>query len=274
MGKLMRIYVPTRAREDKQITARALLMAGVPFTLVVDWIERESWLRKVEELRGSRGKVDLLVCGKNTPRHIGAVRQFIVDQHSADNEYGPGVLMLDDDLRFFKRRTDDPTKFLSASSKEIVGCLGQLTMLMRDYAHGGLCAREGANRSTKRIEECTRLLRALWYDVTVLRKQKIRFDRMTVMEDFDVALQLLRAGYKSFCYRDFVQDQTQSNAPGGCSIYRTLDVQAAGAKALNKLHPEFTKVVQKTTTTAWQGATRYDINVMWKKAYLSSGKEL
>lgn len=265
---MMKIYIPTRARNAKQITARALVAAGIPFTRVVDYEERGVWQAGKQEREAS-----LLVCPQKYDRHIGAVRQYIIDQHNVKKD-GAALLMLDDDLRFFRRRDDDPTKFLRASDSDVRTCLNQMTTLMRKYAHGGLCAREGANREVEPLLECKRLLRALCYDVTVLRKEKIRFDSMVVMEDFHVALTLLERGYKSFCYRAYVQDQTQSNAPGGCSTYRTLDRQAAGARALHKAHPYFVKVVEKTTSTAWNGATRTDVQVAWQRAFLSSGKEL
>src|ERR1035441_9939519 len=134
--------------------------------------------------------------------------------------------MLDDDLRFFRRRTDDPTKFLPVTNGQLELCMGDLERLMQKYAHGGLLAREGGNRITERTKENTRLLRALAYNVDVLRKHKIKFDR-GAMEDFDVALQLLRLGYKSVALCSYVQRQTRSNAPGGCSTYRTPAYQAA-----------------------------------------------
>jgi hypothetical protein len=101
----------------------------------------------------------------------------------------------------------------------------------------------------------------------VLKKEGVRFDRLPVMEDFDVALQLLRKGYPSLTLNNWVQDQSTSNAPGGCSTYRSLEVQAKGAKGLARLHPNVVKLVEKTTKGAWGGGTRTDVQVAWKKAY-------
>jgi hypothetical protein len=198
------------------------------------------------------------------------VRQYIVDQHNS-KKLGSVLLMLDDDLRFFKRRTDDPTKFLPITGGELETCMSDMDKLMTKYAHGGILARKGGNHITTRTKENTRLLRALAYNVEVLRKYKIKFDR-GAMEDFDVALQLLQLGYKNVALCSYVQDQQRSNAPGGCSTYRTPAYQAAWCKRLHELHPDFVKLVEKTTKVAWGGTartTRTDVVISWKKAYES-----
>lgn len=260
----MHIYIPTLARADKQITLANLTPRLLEkTTLVVNHNERVAY-KGVSERYG----VQLLVCPP-TVTTIGDARQHIVDKHDV-KQLGPTILMLDDDLRFFSRRIDDKTKFLPVNSGTLETCMIVLGRLMVNYAHGGILAREGGNRMVTPLVTNTRLLRALAYNVEVMRKHRVRFDRQIVMEDFDVALQLLRLGYKSVALCSYVQDQGTSNAPGGCSTYRTLQRQAEGAKALHRHHPDFVKLVQKTTTTAWGGATRTDVIVSWKKAYQSS----
>lgn len=192
---------------------------------------------------------------------IGKVRQHVIDISD-----GP-VLMLDDDLRFFARRRDDPTKFVKASSKDVAAMLAAVEKALERHAHVAVAFREGANRNTDDTLLNVRCLRALGYDASVLKKEGVRFDRLPVMEDFDVALQLLRKGYPSLTLNRWVQDQGTSNAPGGCSTYRSLEVQAKGAKGLARLHPGVVKVVQKETKGAWGGGTRTDVQVAWKKAY-------
>jgi hypothetical protein len=90
------------------------------------------------------------------------------------------------------------------------------------------------------------------------------------MEDFDVTLQLLRKGHRNAVLNQWAQDQGTSNAPGGCSTYRTPEVQAAGAYGLQKLHPDFVTVVDKETKQAWGGGVRKDVRIAWKKALESS----
>jgi hypothetical protein len=261
----MRIYIPTRGRVNDQVTLHSLrnckrLLKDV--VLVVDHAEGDN------QIINGYQCAQVLACPKNA-NSIGKVRQFIVDQHDV-KKYGPHVLMLDDDLRFFVRRQDDKTKFLPITDVGLETCIMTVDKMLKQYAHVGILAREGGNRITDPIKECTRLLRALAYDVNVLRKKQVRFDRIIIMEDFDVALQLLRLGYRNAALCSYVQDQGGSQAAGGCSLYRTLERQAEGARGLAKLHAPFVKLVQKTTKTAWGGGTRTDVIVQWKQAYETS----
>jgi hypothetical protein len=253
----VKIYIPTLARTDNQITLHNLPnLVLEDVVLVVDKKDRIPF----------GGASTILTC----PAHgIGKVRQWIIDNHDV-KKYGRSLLMLDDDLSFAVRRKDDPTKFLPSTAADVIAMLNETADMAQEYAHGGILSREGGNRVLSNYKENSRNLRALFYDVTIMRKLDIRFDRIPVMEDFDVALQLLRAGYQSITVARYVQDQIRSNAPGGCSTYRTREVQRKGALGLQKLHPQFVKTVEKTTKTAWNGETRTDVMVQWKKAYESS----
>lgn len=198
---------------------------------------------------------------------IGPTRQWICDT------FGGNILMLDDDLVFFTRRTDKPTLFSDANAVEMVNLFFTIKHYMDaiPVAHGGVAPREGANRFTESVLWNVRCLRALFYNADILAKEKIKFTDMEVMEDFHVALSLLERGYPSLTLNHMVQNQNGSNLPGGCSEYRTLDVQARAAARLKELHPEHVDVVVKKTKVAWGGQERTDVKVWWKNAYNSSG---
>lgn len=194
---------------------------------------------------------------------IGKVRQWIID--NSDGK----VLMLDDDLDFFVRRLDDRTKLTKASPRDINNMLMACDAALDKYAHIGIATREGANRNVEPIIENVRLLRALGYRADILKHLKVRFDRIPVMEDFDVALQLLERGHPSACINHWTQDQPGSNTEGGCSTYRTSEVQAQGAHGLSQRHPEFVTVIEKPPLKSggWDGKPRTDVRIAWKKAY-------
>lgn len=204
--------------------------------------------------------------------NIGKVRQFIVDRHDV-KKLGPKILMLDDDLNFSKRRKDDPKKFEIVVPSDFTAMLKRIEKLLDRFAHVSIRHREMAHEAEE-TEYCVRALRALAYDVKVLRENKVRFDRLTVMEDFDVTLRLLRLGFPNAVIADYVQNQRGSGNAGGCSTYRTLEVQAEGARMLAAAHPDFVKIVTKKTKGAWGGGERTDVKISWKKAYLSSEREL
>jgi hypothetical protein len=214
-------------------------------------------------------QVELIAVPPDYAGGIGIKRRFIVDQHDVAR-YGPKLVMVDDDLSFAKRRKDNPDKFDSATPRDVVAIFQKLEALLDQYAHVSLRSRQGANQEHRALVENTRAMTVLGFDVNVIRKHGIKFDRLRVMEDFDVVLQLLRLGYKNAVIGDYIFSGSPSNSSGGCSIERTMKVQKEAAEKLAELHAPFVKTVLKQTTSAWNGAERTDVVVQWKKAYESS----
>lgn len=93
------------------------------------------------------------------------------------------------------------------------------------------------------------------------------------MQDLDLGLSVLRRGGHSAVLYHWAQGHTSSNAPGGCSTYRTQATQQASAERLHALHPEFVRLVTKRTAgSSWAGATdgagtRTDVVVSWRRAF-------
>jgi hypothetical protein len=197
---------------------------------------------------------------------IGPKRQWIIDN------FGPKVLMLDDDLTFATRRQDDPTKFVPSSERELEQMVEWLDACLDSYPHVGVSVREGGNRNTELHLWNGRMLRVHGFRTDVLKKENIRFDRLPFMSDFDVTLQILRAGYVNLKINWMVQNQRSSNAPGGCSTYRTIEGLRESAHKLKALHPDYVTLVEKQTKGAWNGQARTDVSIQWKKAYQQSGK--
>ena len=193
---------------------------------------------------------------------LSPTRQWILDNCPEDK-----VLMMDDDLRFMVRRTDDRTKLAQASVEDVTQMVMEIEKELDTYAHVGVLARQGANRilETPRVE-CTRMMRLLAYDLNVVRKVGARFDRVITKQDFDMTLQLLRAGYANSVLTEYAHDQPGSNTAGGCSIYRTQEVMTQGAHRLKELHPDYVKIVEKPEVGTW-GSSRLDVQVQWKRAY-------
>lgn len=260
----MNIYIPSTQRQHKQTT-----LANLPEEIhksVIVVVPPDELTNYVNVLKYQHAEVR--VVAPDIPSGIGHTRQWCCDQEKLV------CIMLDDDLTFADRRRDDPTKFVDASTTNIKLALETMhhRLLTGEYSHIGIAPREGGNRRTEAFSPNTRLLRALGYRTDVMRELGIRFDDMEVMEDFYVSLSLLTAGTKNCNVNWMVQNQNGSGLQGGCSTYRTMEVQARAAGQLAEKFPEFVQVVEKTTSTAWGkgGATRKDVRIQWKKAYQSS----
>lgn len=253
----MQIFIPTYGRADRQHTYKHLPKALQKHTtLVVQHRERKLY-----------SDYEHLVLPPRIET-ISPARQWIMNY--AKRQGIRKVCMLDDDLRFDYRRMDERGKFYVADDQQIKALFKEIKKCLAHYAHVGVLAREGGNRVLTSTTECTRMMRVLAYDVEVFHKEKIKFDRLPLQEDFDVTLQLLRKGFPNLVLCEWVQGQGTSNADGGCSHFRTIEMHNENAKNLHLLHPDFVKIVRKQTKGAWNGQPRLDVAVQWKKAYASS----
>jgi len=247
----MKILITTFGRPYNQVTLKSIPNA----TLVIQQRETHQYSHYHQQ--------ELIALPKEIEQ-LSDTRQWILENFSGH------VCLLDDDLTFATRRTDNPTLFYPSSKESISQMLRVIDASLDKYAHVGIAAREGANRNTEKHRFNTRVMRLLAYDMDVLRKLGVRFNRLTCMSDFDMTLQLLRAGYPNILLNRWCQNQYGSNATGGCSAYRTPKVLAESAEGLKRLHPDFVTVVEKTTKGAWGGGTRKDVRIQWKKALAAS----
>ena len=219
----MKIFIPTRGRSTTQTTLKFFpKKLQEKTTLVVDHDERDLY-----SIYPS-----VWVMPEYLESGISPKRKYIIE-HSTDSK----IVMLDDDIRFYIRKGYDDWHLRYLEPEEVPQMFGLLEEWLDDYAHCGVSAREGNNRVVKLSVENTRYMRLLAYNLDMLGG--VELGRTRIMEDFDVALQLLRQGKPSKVSYYFAQGQRGSNTDGGCSEWRNLDIQAEGAERLASLHPGF-----------------------------------
>ena len=178
--------------------------------------------------------------------------------------------MVDDDVRFVRRITDEHVALKPCEKTDVSRMWETVDWFLDHYAHVGVSARQGNNNigvggPSSLFEENTRTLRVLCYRTKEFLS--VKHGRVTVMEDFDVNLQLLRAGHKNANLYWWSQDQKMTNAPGGCSTYRTHEKHEESAKMLAELHSPYVKLRQKQNKTGGEFGTRTEVTIFWKKAY-------
>ena len=211
---------------------------------------------------------DVLVEPEDLPRGIGHTRQFIMEQTDGEDQ----TIMMDDDLVFAMRgkREDNPMYLSPCEPVDVFGMVRWLQLCTEQgagYAMAGISSREGNNRKEGRQGENTRIMRVFAINKDKFKASGANFTSLKVMEDFDVTLTLLLAGYPNIENYMFTNNQNGSNIEGGCKEYRTLDVQGDAARALAAKYPSFVQTVEKETKTSWGGGVRTDVKIFWKKAY-------
>jgi len=186
-----------------------------------------------------------------------------------DNTDTLAAIFLSDDLSFNVRR-DPGTVSLSVCTAEDVSAMLQLLtswVLDDGFGHAGVSRRRGNNTVTEEYEDITRMNDVYAYNVDDYRESGARFDRLQVRNDFDVTLTMLRQGYINRVSYTYAWGQGQSGADGGCSTYRTFDIQKAAAHQLARIHAGLVRVCVKQSKWGDVGDHRVDVNIAWKKAY-------
>jgi len=179
------------------------------------------------------------------PDHIQVYGKTI---HWILSNYKGKICILDDDLAFAIRRIKGDYHIKGCNEEEVRTILREIDQQLDVYAHVGVSAREGNNRITDDYAENVRYMRVLAYNTSLWNDIDIdRYLNMDTFVDFDLNLQLLRKGLPSYVFFKYAQGHKSSNAPGGCSVHRTMDEQARCAGLLKAYHKEFVKLVTKKT---------------------------
>lgn len=201
-------------------------------------------------------------------RGIGPKRHWI-GRH-AESQGEAKFVMMDDDIDFLIRRGPDDWRLTGQTTEDTERMFINIESYLDQYASVGISSREGNNRAgvggiADLVVAHTRVMRM--FGVRTRDWLEMEHGRVEVMEDFDLQLQLLRAGRGNACLFYFANGQKMTNAPGGCFSIRTHEVQDRSAKRLAELHPGLVRLRQKTNKTDAEGmGTRTEVTVMWKKA--------
>jgi len=194
---------------------------------------------------------------------IAAARQWILQ--NTPTKY---CLMFDDDMTFGVRRDGK----LKKAEKEDIGDMISLleSWLDEGFIHVGISARQHNFTTEADFVDIARMNNAYAFNAAKVLEAGARFDRLRVMEDFEITLTLLEAGFPNRVTYQYCWGQRCSGDSGGCSQWRTSETQAEAAQSLYRLHPASVKVVTKASKAAWGGFssnTRTDVIISWKKAF-------
>lgn len=253
MSKII-IYIPSKGRSESLRTLASIPQCRLPSVrVIVHDSEHAEYLKSLSS--------NMVVA---TPAiGISNVRQWILE--NTEKEY---PLFMDDDMDFGWRDADG--KIHKAGPEEVEEMLALLeSWLEEGFIHVGVSQRAGNNRCEKPYTEISRMNNIYAYNAKKVIAAGGRFDRLPVMEDFDMTLTLLKAGFPNRVSFEYCWGQQKSGAAGGCSAYRTFEIQRAAAFKLSQLHPGLVRVAGKQSKEAWEGvgSIRVDVQIAWKKSY-------
>jgi len=223
----------------------------------------------------SREDVKVLECPE---KGIAKVRHWI-GQYCKKKSL-PKFAMFDDDLNFAVRKGPDNCSLRPQENKDMVDMLAWIDKALDKYAHVGISPRDAAK--TQSVETGDRpltllnkrTLRTLCYRTKEFLAMK--HGRVAVMEDFDVNLQLIEAGFWNCQTYWWTNDQRQTGSPGGCASYRSHEVHEASAHKLAELHKPFVTLREKVNKAqvvkeAKAFQTRTEVTIYWEKVAMNAG---
>ena len=260
------VYIPSMGRADKRLSLGPA--AQMPEDWLVNYVVPPAEEAKYRSALAARGLSRVGVMAAHDVSGIANTRLFI--GKFAKRVGQPKFVMMDDDIKFYVRKSPDAFNLRYTKPEEVGEALTWIEISLDDHAHVSLSAREGNNRADagERVAltvNNTRTLRVLAYRTEEFLATE--HGRVPVMEDFDVNLQLLRRGLSNAVSFWWAQGQRQTNEAGGCSTYRTHELHEAAARKLADLHPGFVRLRQKENKSGGAFGHRTEVTIAWKKAF-------
>lgn len=260
----MNLYIMTRGRVGKQYT-----LSRLP----------EKWRRRT-----------YLVCPvKEVGEHLDiGVRGGIlgvphyVDNYSKKFQYIldglPGLCMdvgqteekaviLDDDLVFSRRTADGRLKTVT-DPEELGELFDYMEQLLETTALVGVHPRQMGHLAATPYVENGRIICMQGINRRLIGK--VRVDQFPILADVVLNCTMLARGQGNKLITTFCQDHGPCQAPGGCSLYRTGDMQKAAVAYLADRFGPFVKSVERRTKDKWlanEEGVRNDYTAQWKKLY-------
>lgn len=266
--RMPRILIPSRGRWDCMTTIDNLSSEFYPsITIYVPVEELDQYKDSV--YHGLFGIEVLAV--SNYSDTIGRKRELMAVDHFSRFPTEPNFIMMDDDL-VFSRRNDEGK--LEKINNNFFGLMEMFGAWVDKHEIGGFAAtgislRQGNNNLPDEGDINTRCIRCVMFDRAAFLG--VEHNRVAVMEDFDIMLQLLRQGRDNHVIAMYAQDQKGTGADGGCSATRTKQVHEQSAEKLAELHRPFVKTRLKVNKTGPEEMReRKEVTIYWKKARASA----
>ena len=252
----MRIIIPTRGRRNNQLTIKSLIGCELIRRTTIVCPQSE-----YKHFRSLRPDYDV-VAQPDAHWKIHEKRAWILEHWLAEGH--EKIIMLDDDLRFATRKSEDDWHLREITGEELVPQFKILEdKLGPEFPHVGFGPRQGNDRLDDigwRIPG--KMCYALGYYLPVVVKE-CELRRVKTREDMDITLQLLEKGYPDAVWNTVTVDQRRFDSPGGTNDERTMETSNQDALELARLHSGYVSTVERAYKSS---VPRVEVVVQWQKA--------
>lgn len=238
------IFIPSKGRFDSRITMRAFDAMGVPYRVIVEAQEFESYAAALGRERllvlDPAFQRDYDTCdehGGTKCRGSGPARNFA--WHVAAGEGAPWHWVVDDNIKGFFRFNRNLK--VPVADGTVFRCMEDLCLRYRNIAMAGPQYFMFVVRKTK--------LPPLVLNTRVYSCNLIRTDapfrwRARYNEDVDLSLRMLKAGWVTVLFNAFLQYKltTQTVVGGNTDAFYAREGTAPKSEMIARLHPDVARV--------------------------------
>lgn len=259
MSDQLQIIIPTHGRKNGQLTVQCLPKELMKRTTLV------CPSKDYGALRGLREDYNVVKQPDDSWK-IHEKRKWIIDEWH-DRGFTK-IMMLDDDLRFATRISKDDWHLRPITGSELAAEFQRMEdKLGPEFPHVGFGQRQGNNTiesvgwKTPGKQVCS-----LGYYLPIVSVEA-NWSLVDLREDMCVTLQLLLKGYPNAVLTETVVDQKEFDAPGGCSRYRTVEMNNEEAEKLAALFPNYVSIVSKKYKDPQKKSNkRLETVIQWQRA--------
>ena len=190
--------------------------------------------------------------------------QWCIDEIKLDG--GKGIIM-DDDLWFDIRRNDAEKLRKPEHKDELLGMFRMIEELLEDTALVGVHPRQFGHAKPLPYVENGKMVCVHAINTSLLPDNFPRVDGFPILSDVRLVAGLLARGIPNKLITQYVVDWAPCMADGGCSDYRTHEMQREGCEQLAEMFGPYLKVKIKETKNDGFGGERYDFTCRWRDLY-------
>lgn len=218
----LQIGIPSRSRPCRQITLRNLSEDLWPcITIVVPDDQYNDYRRYVPS------SVSVAECASFG---VHSQRESILRLKNDGK-----VIMFDDDLTFYRRNPDDPSKFVRMAQSESLPMVWEIYNFLDRYVMVGMVDKFMSQTRPRGHVECSRCNKVLAFNRDMLPNPWPSFN-VQHDEDHHVHLQLITRGYRTAVLTEYSKSDPVQ-APGGCTDWRCKEVYEETYKKLLEYWP-------------------------------------
>jgi hypothetical protein len=202
--------------------------------------------------------------------------QYLLDGGAKNDK----IVICDDDLYFNQYQNTNPYETGKESIRKLVvikdreqtaPMWAMMSEMLDSIPLVGVHPRMMAQNAKTPFEWNSKIVTIQGVNLAII-KEKLggipRVDRFPILSDVLLNCTLLSHGLPNARITTHFVDWLPSQAPGGCSLYRTSAMQEEACRYIAQEFGPYARLVEKSPKTAkWLGETRYDLNVRWKELY-------